>query len=124
EALKELKNRGLKLGIVSSKMRPGVERGLGLFEMAEFFDLIICAEDVVNHKPHPEPLLCAIRGLGASPEETVYIGDSIHDIVAGGAAGVRTGAATWGPFPRNQLESFEPDFLLHDPRDILRLFTD
>lgn len=121
-ALREFKASGVRLGVVSSKIRLGVRRGLDLFGLTDFFELVIGAEDVVNHKPHPEPILRAIETLEASAGETVYIGDSIHDITAGRAAGVKTVAAAWGPFPVEQLQSMEPDYLVHRPADLPRLF--
>lgn len=121
-AVRELKAREYKLGIVSSKLRFGVERGLSLFAMTELFDFIISADDVTDHKPHPEPLLKALEKFDVAPREAVYIGDSTHDIVAGKAAGLATVAAAWGPFPRHELEALQPDYLLEEPNDLLRLF--
>jgi pyrophosphatase PpaX len=121
ETLPILKARGWHLGIVSSKKRAGLERGLRLFGLTELFDVTVCAEDSSIHKPRPEPLLLAMRQLNASPDETVYIGDSTHDLIAGRAARVRTAAATWGPFPRAELEQLQPDYLLEGPADLLSL---
>lgn len=122
ETVRELKARDYRLGIVSSKLRVGVERGLNIFGLAELFDLIISADDVANHKPHPEPLLKALKHFDASPDEAIYIGDSTHDIVAGKAAELATVAAAWGPFPRTELEALKPDHLLDDPSELLSLF--
>lgn len=122
ETLPELRARGFRLGIVSSKIRLGVERGLNLFAMAELFDVIISADDVTNHKPHPEPLLKALDKFGAAAHEAMYVGDSIHDIAAGRAANIRTVAAAWGPFPRTDLEALQPDHLLDAPVEMLTLF--
>ncbi|MDX2032289.1 MAG: HAD family hydrolase [Blastocatellia bacterium] len=123
EALEALRAREIPLGIVSSKMRAGVERGLRHFAMGGYFNLIVAAEDVTNHKPHPEPLLRAAERLGLAPREIVYLGDSIHDIAAGQAAGTATAAAAWGPFPHAELERLGPDHLLHHPRELPPLFT-
>ena len=122
ETLQELKARDFKLGIVSSKIRLGVERGLNLFAMAELFDVIIASDDVTNHKPHPEPLLKALNQFGVAAHEAIYVGDSIHDIAAGRAANVTTVAAAWGPFPRTDLEALKPDHLLDEPSELLKLF--
>ena len=123
ETLRELKARGFKLGVVSSKMRAGLERGLNLYRMAELFDVVIAGDDCENHKPHPEPLLRAIEKVKASRSETIYIGDSTHDIIAGRAARIMTAAATWGPFPRAELEGLRPDLLLNHPKDLLTVFS-
>jgi pyrophosphatase PpaX len=83
--------------------------------------VLIGAEDVTNHKPHPEPLLRALAQLGAPPAQALYVGDSTHDIAAARAAQMSVAAAAWGPFPRHELVSLAPDFLLDDPSDLLSI---
>ncbi len=121
ELLLALQARGCRMGLVTSKKRVGVQRGMKIFEMEAFFDVTVCAEDTRHHKPHPEPLRHAMKGLSAEPDETIYIGDSPHDIVAGKAAGITTAAAVWGPFARHELENFAPDYLADSPLELLRL---
>lgn len=113
-----LRKRVERIGIVSSKMRAGVERGLRRFDLGGYFDLIVGAEDVTRHKPDPEPINLAVGMLDARRESTLYIGDSTHDMCAGRAAGVRTVAVTWGPFPRHDLEQTQPDYLVDSPGEI------
>jgi pyrophosphatase PpaX len=84
-------------------------------------DVLVCADEVTNAKPHPEPVETAVRLLGADPASTVYIGDSIHDMHSGRGAGVRTAAVLWGPFSRSQLEPADPDFWLERPDELLSL---
>ncbi|HZS07212.1 MAG TPA: HAD-IA family hydrolase [Blastocatellia bacterium] len=119
ETLRELKRRGCRLGVVTSKKRVGAERGMRIFRMIDYFEVSVCAEDTQNNKPHPEPLLCAMKSLSAGPHETIYLGDSTHDIVAGRAANVATAAAAWGPFGRSELEILQPDYLLDEPAGLL-----
>jgi pyrophosphatase PpaX len=121
ETVVELKKRGLRLGIVSSKLRAGVERGLRLFALEEFFDVIIAADDVTRHKPHPEPLWRALERFEAPHYTALYVGDSIHDIAAGHAANIATAAAAWGPFPRAELEALQPNYVLESPGELLKL---
>ena len=68
ETLGELKSREFGMGVVSSKMRAGLLRGLNFFQMTGLFDVIIAGDDCENHKPHPEPLLRAIEMVGATRE--------------------------------------------------------
>lgn len=121
ETIAELQARGFRLGIVSSKMRAGVERGLRLFGLADFFEVIIAADDVTRHKPHPEPLWRALERFETAPHTALYVGDSIHDIAAGHAANIATAAAAWGPFPRAELEALQPDYVLETPVELLNL---
>jgi pyrophosphatase PpaX len=124
DAVREIKAVGTQTGLVTSKNRHGAVRGLKLVGLEALMDVLVCADEVVNPKPHPEPVEKAIALLGADPATTVYVGDSIHDMHSGRAAGVHTAAALWGPFKRSHLESAGPDYWLETPADLVRLFID
>jgi pyrophosphatase PpaX len=124
EAVREIKARGLQTGLVTSKNRAGALRGLRLVGLEALMDVLVCADEVTNPKPHPEPVEKAVTLLGSDRAGTVYVGDSIHDMHAGRAAGVKTAAAMWGPFGRNHLESARPDYWLETPQDLVRLMDE
>jgi pyrophosphatase PpaX len=109
------------LGLVTSKLREGAMRGLRHAELEDSFDVIVGADDVDRHKPDPAPVFAAVERLGADPATTIFVGDSPHDMAAGRAAGVRTGAALWGPFARAALEAHTPDYWLAKPEELLEL---
>jgi pyrophosphatase PpaX len=121
ERIREIRGRGVQTGLVTSKNRSGAIRGLGLCHPEALMDVLVCADDVVNPKPHPEPVEKALALLGADRETTIYIGDSVHDMRSGRAAGVKTAAVLWGPFTRAELEVTEPDFWLESPDDLTSL---
>jgi pyrophosphatase PpaX len=121
DTVEALKANGLATGLVTSKNRQGALRGLTLARLERLMDVLVCADEVDNPKPHPEPVEKAVALLGANPATTVYVGDSIHDMVSGRAAGVRTAAALWGPFGRDHLEDAEPDYWLEQPAELLKL---
>jgi pyrophosphatase PpaX len=123
EAVREIKAVGIQTGLVTSKNRPGALRGLKLVGLEALMDVLVCADEVANPKPHPEPVEKAVELLGADPTTTVYVGDSIHDMNSGRAAGVRTAAALWGPFGRAHLESTKPDYWLETPADLVKLLV-
>ncbi len=112
---------GVATGLVTSKNRAGALRGLTLVQLEALMDVLVCADEVENPKPHPEPVEKAVRLLGADPRATVYVGDSVHDMQAGRAAGVRTAAVLWGPFGRSHLEGARPDHWLERPEELLTL---
>jgi pyrophosphatase PpaX len=120
-AVEAIRAAGLQTGLVTSKNRQGAIRGLTLVKLERMMDVLVCADEVTNPKPHPEPVEKAMALLGADPRTTVYVGDSIHDMVSGRAAGVRTAAALWGPFGRSHLEDATPDYWLETPADLLAL---
>ena len=123
EAVREIKAAGIQTGLVTSKNRLGALRGLKLVGLEALMDVLVCADEVTNPKPHPEPVEKAVALLGADPTRTVYVGDSIHDMHSGRAAGVKTAAALWGPFGRDHLESASPDYWLEVPGDLVALLV-
>jgi pyrophosphatase PpaX len=120
-ALNAVRRAGRPTGLVTSKNRTGALRGLAVAQLEPLMDVLVCADEVTNPKPHPEPVEKALSLLGAPASTAVYVGDSIHDMVAGRAAGVRTAAALWGPFGREHLEGATPDYWLESPADLVRL---
>ena len=121
DVIRELVRRGARLGLVTSKLHDNARRGLRVAGIEDAFEVVIGAEDVTRGKPDPEPVLLALDRLGAAAAETLFAGDSPHDIESGRHAGVKTAAATWGPFTRAVLEAAEPDFWLEKPEDLLGL---
>ncbi|HXV64174.1 MAG TPA: HAD-IA family hydrolase [Vicinamibacteria bacterium] len=121
EVLTALQERGVKLGVVTSKLRFGAERGLSLTGLTEYFQALVTADEVQNHKPHPEPVLTALSRLGTAPERAIFVGDSPHDVASGRAAQVTTAAVLWGPFARQVLVDVGPDFLLRAPNELLEI---
>lgn len=124
DLVRDIRARGYSLGIVTSKNREGTLRGLRLAGIAEHFDVLVCADDVQNPKPHPEPVELAVRSLRASPEATLFVGDSIHDLHSGREASVRTGAVLWGPFRRGDLEPASPDYWFERPEEMRKLLLE
>ena len=111
EALLRVRGAGLRAGLVTSGDRVRVERELADFGMAELFDVLVCAEDTVRRKPHPDPLLLALERLRLATDEAVYVGDSPEDIQMAQAAGVRA-VGIPGGFPnREELAAARPEAL-------------
>ena len=120
-ALDGLSERGATLGVVTSKLRAGAERGLRLTGLIEHFPVLVAADDVKRPKPDPEPVEIALVRAGADRTNSIFIGDSPHDMAAGRAAGVATAAVLWGPFSADELSASSPTFLLEKPEEILSL---
>ena len=120
-ALRSLVEAGGRLGIVTSKASTHARRGLACCGLESLFELVIGPEEVERPKPHPEGVLRALESMGATAGESVFVGDSPHDLRAGRDAGVRTAAALWGPFSRARLELEGPDRWLNQPREIADL---
>lgn len=122
ETLVSLRDRGLAMGVVTSKMGVSARRGLALFGLDEYLPVIVACDDVDKHKPLPDPLLHAAAMLGMSADECAYVGDSPYDMAAARAAGMISIAATWGVFSRGVLEAESPDVVVSDMLEVSRLF--
>ena len=121
EALATLHGAGARLAVVTSKTHALARRGLLRCGLNRYFGVLVGADDVAEHKPHPAPVLAALDRLSADPQDAVFIGDSPHDIEAGHAAGVQTAAALWGPFRREVLARASPEHWLSEPAGIAAL---
>lgn len=121
ETIKQLKDKQVKLGIVTTKMKKGAMMGLDLTNLTPFFDSIITFDDIVHAKPHPEPVLKGMEQLQGKAESTLMVGDNFHDIEAGKRAGVRTAGVAWADKGREYLEAYNPTYMLEDMLDVLKL---
>src|SRR5690606_2854462 len=112
---------GVPLAIVTSRLKESTLRGIELCGLVDLFPEVVTPEDVTHAKPHPEPVLRALERLGVAAEEALFVGDSPHDMAAGRAAGTRTAAALWGPFPHDVLLAERPDHVLWAQEEVLEL---
>lgn len=121
ETIIALKEKGYKIGIVTSKMSDVVMKGLKLTELDPYFEIIVALDHVEKAKPDPGPILMALEKLDSTPEETIMVGDNHHDIVGGQNAGVRTAAVAWSIKGRDYLATFNPDYMLENMTDLLSI---
>jgi pyrophosphatase PpaX len=121
ETLQQLHDEGYKLGIVSTKKRDMVLRGLELTKIRHYFDPVISLDEVTNAKPDPEPVQKALVLMQSTPEESMMIGDNHHDIVAGQRAGTMTVGVAWSAKGKEYLLDFNPDYIIDQMSDLLKV---
>lgn len=119
ETVQTLKEKGYKIGIVTSKISDVVMKGLTLTKLDQFFDVVVALDHVEKAKPDPGPIFMALEKLQSVPEETIMVGDNHHDVLAGKNAGVKTAAVAWSVKGRDYLLEYNPDYLLENMRDLL-----
>src|SRR5690349_18163575 len=102
-----LRQRDLKLGIVSTKFRYRIEEILRRENLLEYFPVVIGGEDVEEHKPHPQGLFKAIERLQCSPASSVYVGDSVADAELARRAAVPLVVVLSGVTPREHFDSYQ-----------------
>jgi pyrophosphatase PpaX len=123
ETLASLYAQGIKLGVVTSKIRLTVARGLELFELMPYLSAIVTSDDVSQPKPHPESVLLALSRLDAKPENTLMVGDSQFDLLSAHGAGVRSAGVAWSLQGEAVLRQFNPAYILHDMSDLLEIIA-
>ena len=125
--VRRLRESGLRLGVVTSKLRETASRGLALCRLDGMFEVLVAKEDTRRHKPDCEPLLYALALFEAAADETAYVGDTPLDVEAAQAAGVRSIAALWRPAQASEFAGREPDAYAQTPEqaaDILEAWRD
>jgi pyrophosphatase PpaX len=108
EVLEALKNRGVKMAIVTTRSKKELLHILKMFSIESYFDAAVSRDDVKNGKPSPDPLLFALKQLGLRPDETAMVGDMPTDIEAGKRAGTKTIGLLNGIF-KKELMASNPD---------------
>lgn len=119
DTLRQLKQEGYKMAIVSTKRREMIDRGLQLMECENLFDTIVGFEDVTHTKPDPEAIQIALQRIGANKEDALMIGDNFHDIEGGQRAGVDTAGVAWSIKGEAHLATYNPTYMLHQMSDLL-----
>lgn len=120
-ALEELKNSGVKLAVVTSKRRLLAERGLELFNLKKYFNVIVTPEDTLLHKPNGEPALKACELLMVNPSETIMVGDSHNDILCGQNAGTKTCVVEYTVLAMDDLKKYNPDYIVKDIKELISI---
>jgi len=120
-ALAELRQRGLRLAIVTTKYREMALHHLETAGLAEFFEAVVAGDDCEHTKPHPEPFRKALAALKLGPEHAAMVGDSQYDVLGAHNAGVYAVAACWGTDSRDELLAALPNFIAERPEALLGL---
>lgn len=108
-----------KMGIVTNTQKGFIVDKLKQFNLTEFFTSIVDWYDTKKRKPEPDQIMECMRQLGASPEETIYIGDMDGDMIAGQRAGVKVIGVTWGWHNPEKLKAYNPYAMVSTPEELL-----
>lgn len=95
EVLAALRGEGVALGLVTGKSRRSWEITRSVADSLEPFDVLVFDDDVRAPKPDPHGLEIAVRTIGVEAGRAAYVGDSVSDMEAARAAGLRPLAALW-----------------------------
>lgn len=102
----------------TTKGTPTTRIVLEKFGLVSYFDHIQ-GTDGFPAKPNPDVIFKALEGLGASPSDCLFVGDSPADIEAAHRAGVKSCAVTWGYGSRDALAHWQPTYWANHPSELL-----
>lgn len=121
ETLKQLKFIDFQVGLVTGGTRSRVEKELKKSHIHDLFDVIIYGSDVQKEdlKPSSTQIIIALQRLEAKSRETLYVGDTPIDVLAGKKAEVITVAVTWGFSTAERLKQAKPDFIVYSFSELM-----
>ena len=119
EILTALRDKGTRLGLVTSSYRTTVDAVLGRHQLLDFFEIFVTRENVNQAKPNPEPYLLASSLLGIAPADLLAIEDTSTGCSAAKAAGLRCIAVSQHAVERAKLK--DADALCYSMEEVLKL---
>ncbi len=122
ELLARLRDRGVKLGVVSNKADEPVKALIAHY-FPNTFDSVVGERENVRKKPAPDSVLETVRSLGCTVEDAVYVGDSDVDGRTAANAGCRCVLVSWGFRGRQTLEPFGCP-IADNARELLNILTE
>lgn len=118
ELLRELKRRGKKLAIVSNKFYAATQE-LAKHFFPDTIEVAIGERDSIRKKPAPDTVLEALKQLGASKDNAVYIGDSDVDIMTAKNCDLPCISVLWGFRDKDYLIKHGGTIFVDKPSEIL-----
>ena len=112
ETLDRLHKAGVTLLIASNNIRSVLNRLTARLDIAEYFDGIVCADDVVNAKPAPDIALLAIERYNVKAEEALVVGDSTFDMDMGRGANCHLCGVTFGSHTAEMLRATGAKYII------------
>ena len=119
--LTELKDRGIKLAVLSNKIQSGVEANINKIIGRDVFDLIYGERTGVPRKPDPTALNLLMEELGVSNNEVLYVGDTATDMLTAEAADCLSVGALWGYRDEKELRENNANFIIKTPMEIIEI---
>ncbi len=124
ELLTYLKESGYEIGVVTSKLRTTAEYGIKVCGMEQFFDVLVCGDDVEKHKPDPEPLLKACKLMEVAHDNLIYVGDTPGDMMSAKNMGAFSIAYVSSTFNEAQIKAVHPCRVIYDLIEIKEILKE
>jgi phosphoglycolate phosphatase len=117
ELLHALKARRQRIAVATGKARRGLDAALESVQLKGLFDATRTADETAS-KPHPRMLLELMDECGTTPQRTLMIGDTTHDLQLAANAGTPCIGVGYGAHSHEAFVGFEPLFVAHSTREL------
>lgn len=107
-----LRARGHKLAVATGKSRRGLNEALATAALRDRFEASRTADETFG-KPHPRMLLELMEELDVTPERTLMIGDTTHDLQLAINAGCASVGVSYGAHEPGEFGALDPLFIAH-----------
>lgn len=118
EALVLLNNKGYRLGIITSNSQDNVTDFLKANDLDSLFDFVYSGVTIFGKTTIINNVL---KQKQIKPQEVIYVGDETRDVEASKKANIKVIAVTWGFNSQEVLAKQNPDFLIHEPHELLEV---
>lgn len=120
EFLRELKQRGKRVCLATSKPEQFSVRILERFGIAQYFDFIGAAAMDGSRDSKLAVIQYVLGSTGASPQECLMVGDRMHDIIGAHDAGMKCAAVLVGFGSREEFAEYKADYVAETLADVLK----
>jgi phosphoglycolate phosphatase len=118
DMLVNLKESGYQLAVATGKTREGLIKAMAATHTENLFDITRCADETAS-KPNPKMLHEIMRHTQATPDRTLMVGDSIHDLQMAQNANVPSIGVACGANSEQSLSQYHPLLCLQQPTELL-----
>lgn len=123
DVMRQLKEKGYRLAIVSNKIDSAVKELNDRF-FADYVDTALGEKTGINRKPAPDMVDAALKEMGSTKEESIYIGDSEVDLMTARNSKLPCISVLWGFRDKKYLIEQGADCFADRPEDIIRILTE
>ena len=121
DGLAELRAHGASLVCITNKPHAPAVRLLAHLALLDSFDLVLGGDSLARRKPDPLPLLHACSELGVAVGRSVFVGDSLNDVAAARAAGMRVVCVSYGYNHGRDISEAAPDAVVDSLEELAAL---
>jgi phosphoglycolate phosphatase len=116
ELLRDLRGRGVRLGVLSSNTEDNIRACLGAAGQADLFEFVVGYSRLFGKA---RALRRMLRAAGVPAARCLYVGDEVRDLEAARRAGAAFAAVSWGFHAEELLTAHGPTYLVRAPGDLL-----